>query len=122
MRISFLLVIGFALTACGGADDEAVVAAPVEAPVDTGPQINTDPSSSYEEAREAAVAAVELAAAKGHAWNVTDTLIKNAAKAAADGDEASAILLADEARFQAQLAVIQADREVDAWRNNVIGD
>jgi len=50
----------------------------------------------------------------------SDQLIKDAEKAAADGDEARAILLADEARIHAELAVIQADKEAEVWRDKVI--
>ena len=41
---------------------------------------------------------------------------------AADGDEARAILLADEARIHAELAVIQADKEATTWHDKVISE
>ncbi len=82
----------------------------------------TDTNSAYEDAHAAAVAAMDIAAARGHAWMTSDQLIKEAAQAAADGDEVRAILLADEARIHAELAVIQADKEATVWRDNVISE
>ena len=81
-----------------------------------------DPGNSYDAAHAAAVAAIEHAADKRHAWTTSDQLLKDAAKAAAEGDEARAILLADEARIHAELAVIQADTEATAWRDNVTSE
>ena len=52
----------------------------------------------------------------------SDQLIEDAAQAAADGDEARAILLADEARIHAELAVIQADKEATTWHDKVISE
>jgi hypothetical protein len=99
MRKAILLALASILTACGG---------------------ETQSDSPYEEAHAAAVAAMDIAAERGHAWMTSDQLIKDAEKAAADGDEARAILLADEARIHAELAVIQADKEAVAWRDKVI--
>ena len=99
MRTAVLLALAFILAACGG---------------------ETQSDGAYEEARAAAVAAMDIAAERGHAWMTSEQLIKDAEKAAADGDEARAILLADEARIHAELAVIQADKEAVAWRDKVI--
>jgi len=81
-----------------------------------------DPSNSYDEARAAAVAAIERAAKKRHAWTTSDQLLKDAATAAAEGDEARAIALANEAGYHAELAIIQADTEANAWRDNVVSE
>lgn len=86
------------------------------------PALEMQRSDSYESAHTAAVAAIEKASAKGHAWVTSDQLIEAAAAAAADGDDASAIELADEARWQAQLAIMQADREAAHWRANALSD
>ena len=99
MRKAVLLALASILAACGG---------------------ETQIDGAYEDARAAAVAAMDIAAERGHAWMTSDQLIKDAEKAAADGDEARAILLADEARNHAELAVIQADKEAVAWRDKVI--
>ena len=117
MRIFFILLPAIFVAACGGPGDEPVAAAVAEAPV-----INTEPSKSYAEAHVAALAAMQIAADKGHAWNTSDQLIKEAAEASDSGDEALAIALADEARIHAALAAAQAEREAATWRNNVISD
>jgi hypothetical protein len=84
--------------------------------------ISAKPSSSYDEAYTAAVAAIDIAAQKGHAWTSSDQLIKDAAKAAESGDEARAISLADEARIHAELAATQADDAAKTWRDYVISE
>jgi hypothetical protein len=99
MRTAILLALASILAACGG---------------------ETQSDGAYEDAYAAAVAAMDIAAERGHAWTTSDQFLKDAEKAAADGDEARAILLADEARFHAELAVIQADKEAVAWRDKVI--
>ena len=99
MRKAVLLALASILAACGG---------------------ETQSVNAYEDAHAAAVAAIDIAAERGHAWMTSDQLIKDAEKAAADGDEARAILLADEARIHAELAVIQADKEAETWRDKVI--
>ena len=78
------------------------------------------PSDSYAQAHAAAVAAIELSAAKAHAWNTTDALLEQASAAAAAGDEERAIQLADKARIQAELAAKQADREAEIWEERVL--
>lgn len=80
------------------------------------------PSTSYAEAHAAAVAAIELSAARGHAWSTSDVLLQEAATAAAEGDEKLAIQLADKARIQAELSVRQAEFEESAWTERVLSD
>jgi hypothetical protein len=112
------------LSACGQeSTPEAVEEAITEAAIEfESPVFEMEPSDSYKSAQAAAIAAIEEASAKGHAWTTSDQLIKDAAVAAAGGDEDAAIRLADEARWQAQLATVQADREAAVWRDNVIAD
>ena len=121
MRILSLMSVVVLFAACGGAPEEesaATVAAPAAA--FEAPAVRMEPSSSYEVAHADAVAAIDRAGSKGHAWTTSDQMIKDAAEAAANGDTAMAISLADEARIHADLASIQADREALAWRENVI--
>ncbi len=99
MHKAILVSLVLMLSACGGEDQSG---------------------ASYEEARAAAVAAIDVAAEKGHAWLTSDQLIGQAAEAAAQGDEDRAISLANEARSQAELAAIQADTEAVAWHERVI--
>ena len=98
MRITILLLITVILTACG------------------------TQQATYVDARAAAMTAIAVATERGHAWTTSDQLIDEADKAAQDGNESLAILLADEARIHAELAVEQADREATAWRDNLISN
>lgn len=101
MRNAILLALAFILAACGG---------------------ETQSESGYEDAHAMAIAAMDAAAERGHAWTTSDQLIQDAAKAAAEGDETRGILLADEARIHAELAVVQADNEAATWHNRVISE
>ena len=101
MRNAILLALAFILAAGGG---------------------ETQSESGYEDAHAMAVAAMDAAAERGHAWTTSDQLIQDAAKAAAEGDETRGILLADEARIHAELAVVQADNEAATWHNRVISE
>jgi len=53
-------------------------------------------------------------------WSKTEGLLRAAKTANADGRVEEAIILATEARLQAELAVVQAEREKEAWRGNVL--
>jgi len=80
------------------------------------------PSSSYTEAHAAAVAAIELAYANGHAWSSSEVLLAEGAAAAEVGDNDLAIELADRARVQAELSIQQANFEESAWTERVLSD
>jgi len=86
---------------------------------DSAPE-QTSASTSYEEAYAAAVAAIEYSAERGHEWSTARVLLERASGAAAEGDEANAIQLADRARSQAELAAKQADIEEDIWQERVL--
>ena len=101
MRKVILLALASSLAACGG---------------------ESQSDSGYEDAHAAAVAAIDIATERGHAWMTSDQLIEDAANAAAEGDETRAILLADEARIHAELAVVQADNEAATWHDRVISE
>jgi hypothetical protein len=120
-----LLLISTVLVACGESAppaSEAQDTGSAEVATATAVAVNTEPSASWAEAHAAAMAAIEIAAAKRHAWSTSDSLLQEAARAAGEGDESRAISLADEARIHAELAAIQADREAAAWHDNVIGN
>ena len=126
MKRLFMLSLLLLLGACGGSADNADNAA---APAQLEPAVAViedytapEPSTSYEEAHAAAVAAIEHSAALGHAWTTSDALLKQAVSAAADGDSDQAIQLADAARVQAELAARQAVTEETAWRERVLSD
>lgn len=122
MRNSFWVLLAFSLAACDQGPEGATEARNDSAAPEEIPALDIVPSDSYEQAYAAAVAAIEVATTKRHTWTTSDQLLKDAASAAADGDETQAIMLADEARWHAQLAVFQADREALSWRDRVISD
>jgi len=126
MRTMTLLLISTVLVACGEsappASGETQGTGAAEIASTPATPVKAEPSTSWEEARAAAMAAIEIAADKGHAWSTSDSLLDEAARAAEEGDESRAISLADEARIHAELAAVQADREATAWRDNVIGN
>jgi len=120
MRHQIIISLALVVSACGGETSEPIAHATGN--FATGPSISFEPSSSYDEAYTAAVAAMEIASQKGHAWTTSDQFIKDAAEAAEGGDETLAISLADEARIHAELAAIQADDSAKSWRDSVISE
>lgn len=80
------------------------------------------PSSSYAEAHAAAVTAIELSVASGHAWSSSEVLLAEGATAAAAGDNDLAIQLTDKARVQAELSIQQAKFEESAWSERVLSE
>ncbi len=123
MRKQIAISLTLMVSACGGGSPEPVAEIAEKAEATTSVvSISAEPSASYDEALAAAVAAIDVAAQKGHAWSTSDQLVKDAAKAAAEGNEARAISLADEARNHAELAAIQADEEAKVWREKVISE
>jgi hypothetical protein len=73
-------------------------------------------SKASPEARQAlknASDAVSMANANNWMWSETEEILKEAQSAADKGDNANAIKLADQARFQAEAAIVQYDYEKD---------
>lgn len=60
------------------------------------------------------------AAERGYEWIGTANLLEQAVAEADAGDTDTALALADEARFQAEAALQQAEREKEAWRRRVV--
>lgn len=116
----FLTLFVFSLGACG--QDVANETAPTPTATVVETEKKDPPSESYEQARASAIAAMKVAADRGHAWSTSDALLEQAATAAAEGDESSAIRLADDARIQAELAVRQADAEEIAWKDRALSN
>lgn len=60
------------------------------------------------------------AADRGYEWIGTAGLLEEARSAADAGDNEAALELVAEARFQAEAALQQAEREREAWRRRVV--
>ena len=60
------------------------------------------------------------AAAAGAEWLQTEALLAASREAAEQGDTNEALALVDEAKFQAEAALRQAEFEADAWRDRVV--
>ncbi len=123
MKTFYLISLFLMLAACGNPAADSKSTKPAKAPPAVIEAYETPaPSKSYVEAHAAAVAAIELSVKRGHAWSTADELLKKAIAAAAGGDDAAAMKLADRARIQAELAVIQADVEKATWHERVLSD
>lgn len=123
IRKQIVISLTLMVSACGGGSPEPAAEIVEKAAASTSVvSISTEPSASYDEALAAALAAIDIAAQRGHAWSTSDQLVKDAAKAAAEGNVTRAISLADEARNHAELAAIQADEEAKVWREKVISE
>jgi hypothetical protein len=60
------------------------------------------------------------AAAIGAEWLGTENLLEAALDAEEQGDSEKALALVDEAKFQAEAAIRQAEHESGAWRDRVV--
>ena len=60
------------------------------------------------------------AAAQGYEWLETAALLDEAREQVEQGDVATALVLIDKARFQAEAALLQAEREQEAWKGRVV--
>lgn len=60
------------------------------------------------------------AAAAGSEWLETGSLLQQAKDAEANGDRETALKLVEQARFQAEMAIRQAQHEADAWADRVV--
>lgn len=60
------------------------------------------------------------AAAMGAEWLGTQGLLEAARDAVEQGEDDRALVLVEEARFQAEAAIRQAEHESDAWRDRVV--
>ncbi len=55
-----------------------------------------------------------------HEWRDTAKILKNAQKAAEEGDLGKATALVAEAQLQSDQAIVQADREATLWESRVL--
>jgi hypothetical protein len=125
MKHVFVLVMMVAVSACGSEsakNESTETQADTSATTEMVVAVDTEPSDDYATAVSRATTAIRRAAELGHVWTTSDQFLAEAEAANDARDVANAIRLADEARIHAELAIIQANREATAWRENIIGD
>jgi hypothetical protein len=77
-------------------------------------------ASDYGQRYDEAERLRQQAAAEGYEWLGTAGLLDKAQQRAAAGDTDAALELVEQARFQADAALRQAEAESDAWRRRVL--
>ena len=77
-------------------------------------------ASQFERSFEQADQLRQQAAAAGYEWLGTADLLQAAREASAAGDTKAALALVDEASFQAEAALQQAEQESEAWKRRVL--
>ncbi len=80
---------------------------------------NSTDTQRFDAVYAAATAARKHAAALGHEWRDTRKLLKKAKAAAKSGDFETAVQLAEQARFQSERAVEQAEEQAKIWQDAV---
>ena len=63
---------------------------------------------------------LQQAAEAGYEWLETAALLEQARTEMANGNLDSALALIEKAQFQAEAALIQAEREAESWRSRVL--
>ena len=79
-----------------------------------------DDAATFEAAYEAGEAARKAAAEVGFEWRDTKRMLRRAKKLAEKGEYAKAIKLANQARRQGELGVMQAREQEKAWKAAVV--
>ena len=74
----------------------------------------------FEVRLEAAEQLRAKAALAGTEWLDTGRLLDEARRAAQEGDTQTAMALVEQARFQAEAAISQAEHEAEAWKRRVV--
>ena len=63
---------------------------------------------------------LQQAADAGYEWLETAALLEQARTEMEDGNLDSALALIEKAQFQAEAALVQAEREAEAWKSRVV--
>ena len=77
-------------------------------------------ASEFERRYEEAEGLRMQAAEKGYEWIATANLLEQARTESDAGNAEAALELTDKARFQAEAALQQAEREQEAWQRRVV--
>ena len=84
------------------------------------PQARASDAATFKAAYEAAVAARKSVRAAGFEWRDIKKMLRDARKLAKKGEFAKAVELADRAKHQGELGLIQAEEQASAWREAVL--
>lgn len=115
-KMLFIAALAVALTALSGCTKQATktdTAAKAEAPAASTAAPAGSEQDAYETALAAAKAEIKKAGAVGGVWRDTGKILKNAEKAAAEGNYGNATKLAEKAKFQAIKGQEQAASQVN---------
>ena len=84
------------------------------------PRSRASDEATFNAAYEAAAAARKAVRKAGFEWRDTKKMLRQARKLAKNGKYAKAVELADRARRQSELGLIQAEEQESAWREAVL--
>ena len=84
------------------------------------PYSRASDEATFKAAYVAAAAARKVVAQAGYEWRDTKKMLRQARKLAKKGEYAKAIELANRARRQGELGLIQAEEQESAWRAAVV--
>ena len=84
------------------------------------PYVLASDEATFKVAYEAAVAARKAAVEVGFEWRDTRKMLRQARKLAKKGEYAKAVKLANQARRQGELGMVQAEEQETAWRAAVL--
>ena len=82
--------------------------------------VQADEKAAFEAAYEAGEAARKAARKLGFEWRDTKRMLRRAKKLAEQGEYEKAIRLANRARRQGELGVLQAKEQAEAWKELVV--
>lgn len=120
-RIYGLIVLLFLVATSGcsrGGDETGAVSEPQATSRDDSQPVGT----SYSEVYAAAQEALAEATAARNVWSKTEALLERSKVAHEEGRLEDAIVMASEAKLQAELALEQARAEQTAWRTRVLSE
>ena len=84
------------------------------------PYSRASDEATFKAAYVAAAAARKAAAQAGYEWRNTRKMLRQARKLAKKGEYAKAVELANRAKRQSELGLIQAEEQESAWRASVV--
>lgn len=96
------------------------VAALVACAVGWSPHVRASDEVTFKATYQAAAAARKAVVQAGYEWRDTKKMLRQARKLGKRGEYAKAVKLADRAKRQAELGLIQAEEQESAWKAAVL--